>query len=73
MFPKWFYPEDSANVSVVIANQEPPASHSGPSPDFTSVFLIDFDIVWTAGKWVLKGSYKFCFKIIKLLLNEMDF
>jgi len=45
MFPKWFYTEDSANVSVVLANQEPPASRSGPSPDFTSVFLIDFDVL----------------------------
>jgi len=45
MFPNWFYPDDSANLSVVLANQEPPASRSGLSPDFTSVFLIDFDIV----------------------------
>jgi len=45
MFPKLFYPEYSANVSVVLANQEPPASRFGPSPDFTSVFLIDFNIV----------------------------
>jgi len=45
MFPNWFYPDHSANVSVVLANQEPPASRSGPSPDFTSVFLIDFDIL----------------------------